>query len=167
MLFVAGSLAATVMVPAGVHEGEYITIKTDTNETHRIQVPQGLSFSATDGSFIPMELKPSYIVPSSFSDRSLQVHLHHTTNGVAISWATPTASNCSPTVVVGADHQLQVTGMTRTYPAATLEDGSAASFHHAHLDNLTDGKNYTYSLSCNETSFSASFVAPRQTAAKD
>lgn len=113
-----------------------------------------------------MELKPSYIVPADYDKTSLQVHLHHTDrskSNVAISWATPTKSNCSPTVVVGSK---TYTGVTRTYKTAILEDKSAASFHHVDLDQLTDGSTVAYTIKCNTTVFSASFVAPNQKAEK-
>ena len=164
-LLVGGS-ASTVMIPAGARDGEYVSVKTELGATLRVQVPQGFAGASLPaiGHFVPLELERTMIVPPDSPQNSLQVHLHHSDrssgSSVAISWATPSRSKCLPEVMLGRE---KVTGVTRTYNTSTLADGSAASFQHVALGHLTDGEVYNYSLSCNGTSFSASFVAPRET----
>jgi len=173
LVLLATASASTVMIPATALEGEYITVTNLGAPTH-IQVPQNFNQGLPGAELIPLELKPAYIVPdfpSPEDKNSMQVHLHHTgdsfspgTSSVAISCATSTASKCAPTVTLGTTPTV---GVTRTYPTAMMPDKSAASFHHVQLGDLTAGKEYTYSLSCNGVAFNSTFTAPRQTAAKD
>jgi hypothetical protein len=168
LVLLATASASTVMIPATAREGEYITVM-NLGTAIRIQVPQNFNQGLSGAEIIPLELEPAWIVPdfpSPEEKNSMQVHLHHTghTNSasVAISWATPTASKCSPTVTVG---DKSTVGVTRTYPTAVMPDKSAASFHHVQLGDLTAGNKYAYSLSCDGSTFNSTFTASHQTAA--
>lgn len=157
------SSASVVLIPTSVRDSDYISVVNESGAPVRIQVPQGLSSTFPPGArYVSLDLRPEYIVPDPQSSTSLQVHLHHTdgsssNSSVAVSWATPTSANCSAIVSLAGS---TMAGVTRTYPSAVLSDGSAASFHHVILDGLMDGHKYNYTISCNNTAFSAEFSAP-------
>ena len=159
----AGASPTTVLLPDDAVEGTVIYASASNGEPIRIQVPQG--YYGTNG--ITSFKNRGLVIPAPTlqEQESLQVHLHHTAapNSVALSWATPTHANCSPTVVLhgSSSNKVQQDGITRTYPSAILFTNKTAEFQHVVLSHLIEGFNYNYTVTCDGKEFSNVFIAPK------
>ena len=181
-LAVNGVPLTSVVIPASARDGQIVTALGSNGERVRVQVPQGARASlnaageGASGAGLTLRTRNRGLLipePTPAELGSMQVHLHHTSaragdlhNGeLAVSWATPTASNCTPVVRIDSDGIAQ-NGTTRSYPGALLSDGTtAASFQHVVLRGLLEGGRYHYRVYCpGYGSFNGTFLAPRRSA---
>ena len=155
----AAAATDTVSIPQTAHDGATVMAVDSTGKAVRVQVPQG--FDAANPTCITIRNKGLVMPPPTLQEQtSMQVHLHHSgPNAVAISWATPTALNCTPLVYLNDGDDASTTtamqsgvtqsGVTRSYPGAYLDNKTiASSFQHVVLSGLQEGKNYSYSVRC-------------------
>ena len=170
----AAADADTVVIPRTAHDGATVVAVDSNGKALRVQVPQG--FEATNPACITTSNKGLVMPPPTLQEQtSMQVHLHHSgPNAVAISWATPTALNCTPVVYLNDSGDASATstqsqrvtqsGVTRTYPGAYLgnaTNSTASSFQHVVLSGLHEGKEYSYSVRCDGFGQTlATFAAP-------